>query len=185
MPCSKIEDELTLALLYVVHRTQVSLSQIHDVQVVAYSRSIRSVVVVAEHGQLLSSANSDLANVWHKIVGDAIRVLADETRRVRAYGIEVSQDHHTPIRVLLRRVEVLEHFFDHELATSVRICDSHSHLRILSKRHFRHATVYGGRAAENDRMAIVLVEQLQQSQCTTHIVGVVLQRRRCTFADSL
>jgi len=38
-----------------------------------------------------------LCNVWHQVVRDTLRILTDDSRWVSSNGVEVSEQHCTPI----------------------------------------------------------------------------------------
>ena len=69
----------------------VSLGQVVDVDVVADAGSVRSVVIVAEDGQLLAYAGRCLGQVWHEVLRHSVGEFADAGRRVCADGVEVAQ----------------------------------------------------------------------------------------------
>ena len=98
---------------HIVHRRDVAAREIDDVQIVAHARAVRRGIVVAENAQLLAPSGGGLRDIRHQIVGDAARVLADESARMRADGVEVPQQHDGPARIGLRRVgeDLLAHVF--------------------------------------------------------------------------
>lgn len=46
---------------------------------------------------------SHLGQIWHQVVGDAVGVLPDEARGVRANGVEIPQQLHRPVLPWRRR----------------------------------------------------------------------------------
>ena len=54
------------------------VGQIGDVDVVAHAGAVGGRVVIAKDVNLLQLADSDLGDVGHEVVGDAVGVLADE-----------------------------------------------------------------------------------------------------------
>ena len=66
-------------------------SQVHHVYVVAYGRTVRRVVVVAEHREALAPADRHLHEVRHEVVRGATRVLSQVAAGVRAHRVEVTQ----------------------------------------------------------------------------------------------
>ena len=53
---------------------------------------------------LLQLADSDLGDVGHKVVGDAVGVLADQAGRMGADGVEVAQQRNIQLGVSLAAV---------------------------------------------------------------------------------
>ena len=62
--------------------------QIHDMNVVAHAGAVRGRIVVAKDMDLLQLADSDLGDVGHKIVGDAVGILADQAGRMAPMGLK-------------------------------------------------------------------------------------------------
>ncbi len=66
-----------------------ALSNIHDVDVVSDTSSIRSVIVMPIHHQLLAPANSYLGKVWHQVVRNTLGILPNHPRGMRPHWIEI------------------------------------------------------------------------------------------------
>ncbi|GJC78324.1 hypothetical protein ColLi_01162 [Colletotrichum liriopes] len=105
-----------LVLAEVVERGQMTLGQVHDVNVVADSGAVSRGVVwsfpsirahtVAENEQLLAVTGCDLAKQRQQVVRDALGVLAHEAGRVGAAGVEISQE--SAVEVLKRLAGLLQ-----------------------------------------------------------------------------
>src|SRR5690606_36734068 len=69
----------------------VGVGQVHDVQVVAHAGAVDGGVVIAEDLQALTSANGDLGDVGHQVVGGALLFFADAAAGMGADRVEVAQ----------------------------------------------------------------------------------------------
>ena len=58
-------------------------------------------IVVSENVDEGTSPDSDLLDIGHEVVGDALRVLADESRRMGTHRVKVSEDSDAPLRTSL------------------------------------------------------------------------------------
>ena len=76
---------------HIVYGGHMAPCKIYNMDIVSYARTVRSVVVIAEDVQMVTSADSDLGDEGHQIVRDPARVLSDQPAAVRTYRIEVSQ----------------------------------------------------------------------------------------------
>eukprot|EP00968_Pinguiococcus_pyrenoidosus_P014937 scaffold1370_cov271-Pinguiococcus_pyrenoidosus.AAC.5 len=162
----------------------VALGQVHHVNVVPHARAVRGVVVVAEDAELLSPPDGDLAHVGHEVVGGAMRVFADEPRRVGAHGVEISQDRDPPVLALGAPREVAEDLLNHELGPAVGVGDAVTDRRLLGDGHGRIA-VDRGAGGEHEGLAVDFLQHLQQRHGGLHVVLVVEQRQLHRLAHGL
>jgi hypothetical protein len=116
---AEVEDLAARVVIGVVDGGEVAVGQVADVDVVAHAGAVGRVVVVAEDGQARQLADRDLRDVGHEVVGDAVRVLADEAGLVRAHGVEVAQQHDAEAGVGLAGAH--EDLLDHELRPAVGV----------------------------------------------------------------
>ena len=170
---AEIEHENTLPLRHIVHRRDMAAREIDDVQIVAHARAVRCGIVVAEYAQILAPSGGGLGDVRHQIVRDAARVLADESARMRADGVEVPQQHNGPFAVGLCRIG--EDLLAHVLRPAVGIRAAagagalvHGH-RIVRRIHRR------GRG-EEDLLHAVRRHRLAEVDGRAEVVVVVPQR---------
>ena len=87
-------------------------------------------------------ARGNLGDVGHKVVGDAVRVLADEAGLVRADGVEVAQDGDVEARVGLEHIA--QNALRHDLGGAVGVRGLVQR-GILGQGHGIGIAVYGGR----------------------------------------
>ena len=50
--------------------------KIHHMDVVSYSGSVMSVIIISEYAKFLELSNSNLSDVGHEVVGDSVGILA-------------------------------------------------------------------------------------------------------------
>ena len=65
--------------------------QIHDVDVIPDAGTVVGGPVVSENMQLFSAALPPPWQCGDQIIGDAVGILPDQSRRVRANGVEVAE----------------------------------------------------------------------------------------------
>mmetsp|Transcript_11229 Transcript_11229/g.21411 ORF Transcript_11229/g.21411 Transcript_11229/m.21411 type:complete len:284 (+) Transcript_11229:476-1327(+) len=168
---------------------QVSLRQIHHVNVITNASAIRCGVVVTKDTQVFSSANRDLCHIGHEIVGNTVGVFANLTRGMSTHWIEVSQDNHGPIRLGttqgFRIVKVTQNLFDHVFRTTVGIGNADPNGGIFRNGHFFGRTVDRCRGRKDNRMATKFIQKVQQDKGSRKIVLVILERNAGAFADGL
>ena len=90
---------------------QMAFGQVHHVDVVAHAGAVGRGVVVAKHGQLGQLAYGHLRDVGQQVVGNAVRVFADQAAFMGAHGVEVAQDGDAPARVCSGQVSQLLEFY--------------------------------------------------------------------------
>ena len=120
---------------------------------------------------LLQLADSDLGDVGHKVVGDAVGILADQAGRMGADGVEVAQQRNIQLGVSLATVG--QDALGKHLGGAVGVRGA-AHGEILADGHAGGVTVDGGRGGEDDVVAVVTAHDIQNVQRAGQIVGVVL-----------
>ena len=68
------------------------LCKVDNINIVAYARAVRRIVVVAENRKLLTDAHSRLCDIGNQIVRHTIGQFAYQGRRMGTDRIEISQD---------------------------------------------------------------------------------------------
>jgi hypothetical protein len=76
----------------------VSTRQIHHVDAIAHTGTIRRLVVAAEHAQLLELAHCQPRDIRHQVVRNAGRIFANQSAFMRAHRIEITQRRDAPAR---------------------------------------------------------------------------------------
>ena len=91
MTGTKVIDSQTLVLLNGLEGAYMSAGQVNYVDVVTHTCAIWGVIVVTEDTKLLADTDSRLCNVGHKVVRDAVGVLAYQAGLVGTDGIEITE----------------------------------------------------------------------------------------------
>lgn len=78
--------------------------QIYNMYEVTNTSSIRSIVIITKNTQFLAHANSRLRDIRHQVVWNAIRILTYQTTLVSVNRIEITKQHHIPLRIRLLHV---------------------------------------------------------------------------------
>ena len=159
-----------------------SLRQIDDVDVVAHTRAVRRVVIIAEHGQVIELSSGDLGDVGHQVVRNAVGIFAHASGFVRADGVKVAQQHHRPFRI--SGYNALQDFLNHVLRPAVGVRAALAE-HILPQRHFVRHAVDRRRGREHNALAAVAAHGFAQRQGGVKIVAVVFQRLVDGFAHGL
>ena len=148
--------------------------------IVAHARAVRRVIVVAEHGEERALADSDLRDIRHEIVRDAVRVFADLAAFVRADGIEVAQKHHAPVGV--GHADILQDLLNDILRAAIGVGDLAGVIRLQKRRRIGH-TVNGGGGAEDHALAARLCHHAAQRHRAADIVIIIFKRLLHRLAD--
>jgi len=164
-----------------VQRLQVPLGQIYHVYVISNTGAVGRVVVVAINAQLIELAGGYLGNIRHQVVGDPLRVFADQSAFVGAGRIEVAQYRNVPIG--FGAVQVAQHVFNVELAGTVGVGGAER--EVFANGHAGRVAVYGGRGAEYDTVGPGSLHGLQQAQAANDVVVVVGERLGHRLAHGL
>ena len=141
--------------------------------VVADTRAIRGWIVIAEYAQLSTFAHSNLCDVRHQVVRDAVGVLPYPTTGMGTDGIEIAQQHDVPL--LIGFLHVHHDFLKHALGLTVRI-GAMSLGALLRDRDDGRVAIDGGRRREDDVFASMLTHHIKQSQCAADVVFVIFPR---------
>src|SRR5450830_24949 len=145
--------------------------QVDHVDVIAHAGAVRSRVIAAIHGQLLTLAAGHLGDVGHQVVGNAVRGFTDQAAFVGTHGIEVAQQRDAPGRPGPR--QVAQHLFDHQLAAAVGIGGGQG--KIFRDGHGGRVAIHGGRGTEHQGLDTELLHRFKQHDGTGDVVVVVAQ----------
>mmetsp|Transcript_1210 Transcript_1210/g.2838 ORF Transcript_1210/g.2838 Transcript_1210/m.2838 type:complete len:388 (+) Transcript_1210:157-1320(+) len=178
---AQVDDKGARLFSELAHRGHVPQGQVDDVDVVTHARAVVGGVVIPEDGELGPDASGHLLDEGHEVVGDALGVLAHESRGVGAHGVEVAQQGDVPL--VVRLVHVLEDLLDEELCAPVgvggRVWEG------LVHRHGGRVTIHGGRGGEDYVLAAVAAHCLEQRNRPGDVVLVVEQGQLDGFAHRL
>mmetsp|Transcript_9688 Transcript_9688/g.18223 ORF Transcript_9688/g.18223 Transcript_9688/m.18223 type:complete len:234 (-) Transcript_9688:425-1126(-) len=120
--CSKIIDFAfdVVRTHDLLQRSDVSVSQVDDMDVVPDSRAVPCLVVRSKDAQLFSPSHCNLLHVRHQVVGYAFRVLSNQSGRVSSHWIEVTKKNDSPLGIAFTQIS--QNFFDEKLRSPVRVC---------------------------------------------------------------
>ena len=179
---TQVADEKTTVGLQLFQRRQMALGQVHHMDVIPHAGAVRGVVVVAENMQLLQLAHRDLGDVGDQIVGDTVRVLADETAVVGADRIKIAQQGHVQARIGLAVVD--EDALNKELGGTVGIGGAAGG-EVLPDRYGGGIAVDGSGGGEDEVLHIVAAHSLQEHEGTAQVIAVILQGLRHALTHRL
>ena len=179
---AEVADEEAAVRFQLLDGADMAAGQVHDMDVVADAGAVGSGVVIAEDMDLFQLAHSHLGDVGHEVVGDAVRVLADEAGLVGADGVEVAQQSH--VQGGVRLADIGEDALGHGLGGAVGVGGG-THGEVLGDRHTGGVAVDGGGGAEHEVMAVVLAHHIQDDQRAVEVVVVVFDGLGHALADGL
>ena len=156
--------------------------QVHDVDIVAHARAVFGGIVAAEHVDLFQFAAGDLRHIRHEVVGDALRVFADEAAFVRADGVEVAQQDDVP--AVIRLPQIGEDAFLIIFGSAVRVGGA-ARAAVFGEGQALGGAVHRGGGGEDDLFDAVRAHGLQQHQGAVDVVVVILERLDAALAHGL
>ena len=139
MTCAEVVDHESGALLKLPYGCNMSLGEIYHMDIVSYSCTVRSVVIISENMDSITLADGNLCDIRYKIVWDALWILTDKSRRMCSDRIEVSEQDNVEVRLCL--IDIDKYILDHALGGSVRI-GCFALREILGDRHLIRLSVY-------------------------------------------
>ena len=142
MTSAEIVNGKSALLFDCLKSSYVTRGEVADVDIVAHTGAVRSVIIIAEYAELLALSYSHLSDIRHQIVRNTVRIFTDSARWVSADRIEIAQEHHIPFRVSLLHVH--HHLFEHRLGLTVRV-GALTFRTLLSDRNNGRITIYSGR----------------------------------------
>ena len=156
--------------------------KVAHVDIIAHTRSVRRVIIVAKYSQFLSLAYGSLRYVGHQVVRYSVRILPYRATLVSTYRVEVSQEHHVPLLVSLLHIH--QHLLQHRLRLSVGV-GAMPLGALLRNRDDGRVAIHCSTRRENYVFAAMLAHHVKQHKRGIHIVLIVLQRFLHTLAYSL
>ena len=158
-----------------------ALGKIHDMDVVAHTRAIGRVVIVAEYVEVGQQTGGHTGDERHQVVRNPVGILADQPGFVGADRVEVAQAGNAPLRI--RAGDVGEHLLDVQFGAAVGVRGG-SRMCLVDRQVLRIAIDRGARA-EYQRLYPGGLHRLQQADRALDIVRVILDRLCDGFADGL
>ena len=87
--------------------------QVNNMDVIADTSSVRSIVVITENADALEFSDGNLCDIRKQVVRDALRILSDKAALMRSDRVEVTKQDNIPFRICGVNVgqNLLEHAF--------------------------------------------------------------------------
>ena len=131
--------------------------KVHHMNIIAYARAVRRRIIVAENAHFIQLAHRNFCDIRAQIVGDPVRILADQSRFVCSHGIEIAQNR--DIERIVSLIKVAQNIFDKQFCPSVRI--GRGKREILFDRNGMRVSVNGRRRGEYKIFAPVFAHRFQ------------------------
>ena len=166
-----------------IKRGNVAAGKIDNVDVVANTGSVGGVVVVAEHADASKLADCNLCDIRKQVIGDALRVFADQTAFVGADGVEVAKKNDVPFVVANVKVgqDLLKHALGLIRTGWLQLCFGHSSVMGTNS-----GSPYTVAELENTMfLHAMLASDIAQHQGACDVVPVILERFLHAFANGL
>ena len=94
-----VDQYAALFAFHLLKRLYVAIRQIHNVNIIPDTRSIRGIVIISEDTERFQLADCNLGDIWKQIVRNSLRVLTDSSRFMSSDRIEIAQKHDIPLRI--------------------------------------------------------------------------------------
>ena len=102
-----------------VQGLQMPLRKIYHMDIIPDSRSVRRRIIIAEHPDIRQLSQRYFSDIRRQIIGDSIGIFSQKSALMRAYRIEIPQQHHIPLRI--RLLQIGQYTFDKKLSCPIRI----------------------------------------------------------------
>ena len=73
--------------------------QVNNMDVIADTSSVRSIVVITENADALEFSDGNLCDIRKQVVRDALRILSDKAALMRSDRVEVTKQDNIPFRI--------------------------------------------------------------------------------------
>mmetsp|Transcript_49979 Transcript_49979/g.156440 ORF Transcript_49979/g.156440 Transcript_49979/m.156440 type:complete len:203 (+) Transcript_49979:411-1019(+) len=142
--------------------------------VISNTGSVWGGIIVSVHCQVLELADSNLGNIWHQVVRNACRVLADSATLVCTNWVKVPKIDSLPILVGLTKVS--QDLLDEELCASIWIRRTDWSILGNLVAVLGCIPVHSGRGGKHDGLAPTFPHALEEIEGTSQVVLIVLKR---------
>lgn len=68
-----------------------AVGQIYNVNIITHTRTVRRGIIITKYRQIRQLARGNLTNIWQKIIGNAVGMLANQAAFMGANRIEIAQ----------------------------------------------------------------------------------------------
>ena len=154
--------------------------QVNNMDVIADTSSVRSIVVITENADALEFSDGNLCDIRKQVVRDALRILSDKAALMRSDRIEVTKQDNIPFRIC--GVDVGQNLLEHAFCPAVWV--GRGSLRaLLGDRNLCRIAVYGCRRTEDDVLYAVVSHLIAENQGSGHVVVIIFNRFMYGLAD--
>ncbi len=153
-----------------VQRHEMRPRQIYHVDIVADTGAVMGLVIIPVDVQIRALALRHLRDVGEQVVGNPLRILADEPRRMRADRVEVPQERNTPRGI--RPVQIAQNALNHLFGLTVWVGCFSQPVGFPDRDALRRAVHRCGRT-EYQFPHTVTAHGIAQVKCGKQVVPVV------------
>ena len=165
-----------------VQRHEMRPRQIYHVDIVADTGAVMGLVIIPVDVQIRALALRHLRDVGEQVVGNPLRILADEPRRMRADRVEVPQERNTPRGI--RPVQIAQNALNHLFGLTVWVGCFSQPVGFPDRDALRRAVHRCGRT-EYQFPHTVTAHGIAQVKCGKQVVPVVAERLTHRLAHRL
>ena len=159
-----------------------TFGKIYYMDIISHAGSIRSVIVITEYAKLFQLANSNLCDVWHKVVRDTIWVLADGSALVGTDRIKITKQHYVPLRICF--LDVCKNLLQHGFGPAIWI-GTLSFRTFFCDRDLCRISIYSCRGRENNILNTMFSHYIYKSQGSCNIILIIFPRLYNGLSNSL
>jgi hypothetical protein len=177
-PGSKVHREAS-ALFELLKRQKMAFGKIHHVDIVPHACPVWCWVVISENAKRIAPPGCDLRNEGHQVIRDPLRIFANPSTLMRAHRIEIPKNGDPPLIVGPKKI--LEHFFDHQLGSAIRISSRAGVL--FGQGEFLRLAIDGCGGTEYQLADTAFVHDFQQGNHSLYVILEVEQGFFDGFTD--
>ena len=128
--------------------------------IVSYTSSIRSIIIISKYTKFLQLTNSYLCDIWHKVIGDTIWILSNCSTLMCANWIKVTKNHNIPFWICF--LDIGKHLLQHGFCPAVRV-RTLSLWAFFCNRNLCRISIYSCGGRENNIFHIMFSHYINQS----------------------
>ena len=166
----------------VFHRFHMTVCQVHHMDVVAKTGSIRCGIISSEYGEIVPSPYRHLSNIWHQIVRDSLWIFTNQSALMGSNWIEITEQDNGKLRISFG--SIFQNLFHHYFSPTIRVGTAAT----MHGFHIRWCIffpIHSGRRREHKLINSCFFHTLQKCQCGIYIIAIILQRKANGFSHCL
>ena len=157
-----------------------AIGKIHNMNVISYSCTIMSWIVITKYSKLCSLSDCYLCNIWHKVVWNTVRILTYSARYMSTHRIKITKYNSIPL--LISFLHVHQHLLKHAFSPAIRI-SANAFRTVFSNWNFYRITINCSTTTEDDILATVRSHYLNEYKSSGNVVIIVLKWLLYTFTN--